>query len=701
MIVPAGKVLDESLVFSKDGGLANVFVYLQKPTFPIEPPPSNSPPKPFILIAEGERFWPHVAFVRVGRPVVFENRKTEPVNFRMAPLKNVSFNVLVKVEDHVNTQAFRHPENIPFAIRSDIHPWMQAYVLTLDHPFAAVTDEEGRFTLNGLPPGDHEFRVWHERAGYLEKKLPVTIKLGEGSRSELEYTPNRLKLTEDDVLAWGNRLLDATRIPRAIVPRPAVQQPKADDAQATVPQGANESLPKGSGERGGVSPPVPSKADTESTPNNRGADAAPLAKLVEPDDQPRTKAVERGIAFLKAQQKESGVWHGMPADGVTALVATGLLQAGVKADEPVIQKALVHLRKVEPALSYTVALQTMVFCWASPKEDAELIRRNVAWLEKAQVPDGKSRGAWSYQANPNGRGDGSCSRFAILGLDAAKKAGFEVKEETWRRVSDYWLTSQKENGGWGYTAEAPPTLSMTLAGIAGLATANRHLPRDEQSKTREAAIRKPEAFIENSLPAMPNATFVFYVLHSLERAGHLSGITRFGELDWKAEITKRLLESQHSKGFWKGANEAEGDVIATSLALLALSGQPEPKLVGYRLRFEPRDADKPFQMVSNLIESSSPPMQRTMISGGVRIEFLKPDGLKCRIEADRAIIESDARAYEDLELNPGSDVMRIECIGSVKCEDRRGDESTQLTAKRLWFDVPKNLIRTEKDGNLP
>ena len=230
VVVPAGKGLDESLVFSKEGGLANVFVYLQKPAFPIEPPPSNKPPKPFVLIAEGGKFWPHVAFVRVGRPVVFENRLADPVNFRLCPHKNVSFNVLVKMQDYVKMQAFRYSEAIPFAIKSDIQPWMQAHVLTLDHPFAAVTDDDGRFTIDGLPPGEHEFHVWHERVGWLEKKLAVTIKAGEPTRNALEYEPSHFKLNEPEVLNWGQMQIDSVRNP---IPQPRVPRALApkDDAK--------------------------------------------------------------------------------------------------------------------------------------------------------------------------------------------------------------------------------------------------------------------------------------------------------------------------------------------------------------------------------------------------------------------------------------------------------------------------------------
>ncbi|MBC7821864.1 MAG: hypothetical protein IAG10_33675, partial [Planctomycetaceae bacterium] len=312
-------------------------------------------------------------------------------------------------------------------------------------------------------------------------------------------------------------------------------------------------------------------------PNDKPVDEQRKSQISNLKSEAVKPAIERGIAFLKARQQENGTWQGTPADGVTALCAAALLQAGVKPDDSVMQKALVHLRKVEPTQSYTVALQTMVFCAASPKEDAELIRRNVAWIEKAQVAEGKTRGAWSYGLNHGGRGDGSCSRFAVLGLHAAKKAGFEVQAETWRRVSDYWLTAQKDQGGWGYTPEAGTTPTMTLAGVAGLATANRYLPNDEQTKARDAAMLKPSSYLEKMIPELPKATFALYALHSLERAGHVGGITQFGQLDWKADAIKRLLETQHPNGSWKGSNTTENELIATSFALLVLTGQPEPK----------------------------------------------------------------------------------------------------------------------------
>ena len=52
------------------------------------------------------------------------------------------------------------------------HTWMSAYVYVFDHPYFAVTDGEGKFTIKDVPAGKYELEVWHEPIG--EKLAPVT-----------------------------------------------------------------------------------------------------------------------------------------------------------------------------------------------------------------------------------------------------------------------------------------------------------------------------------------------------------------------------------------------------------------------------------------------------------------------------------------------------------------------------------------------
>ena len=108
---------------------------------------------------------------------------------------------------------------------------------------------------------------------------------------------------------------------------------------------------------------------------------------------------------------------------------------------------------------------------------------------------------------------------------------------------------------------------------------------------------------------------------------------------------------------------------------------------------------KKFQMRTNLIENSSPPMQRTEISGGIRIVAIEPDGSKWRIEADRAIIESREGVNEKFETASG--VTRIVCNGSVKLWAERGGERSQVTADSLELDLRMNSGWMNSPHKLP
>jgi plastocyanin len=47
-------------------------------------------------------------------------------------------------------------------VRCALHPWMRGYVVVFDHPYFTVTDANGGFTIDSLPPGPHTLMVWHE-----------------------------------------------------------------------------------------------------------------------------------------------------------------------------------------------------------------------------------------------------------------------------------------------------------------------------------------------------------------------------------------------------------------------------------------------------------------------------------------------------------------------------------------------------------
>ncbi len=89
-----------------------------------------------------------------------------------------------KIEKPVNMY-HRYCEDTGFIrVTSNSHPWMMGYVFVFDHPYAAVTDENGSFAIEGLLPGEYTLKIWHEGLGWQEKK----IKLSEKETASLEIT---------------------------------------------------------------------------------------------------------------------------------------------------------------------------------------------------------------------------------------------------------------------------------------------------------------------------------------------------------------------------------------------------------------------------------------------------------------------------------------------------------------------------------
>jgi plastocyanin len=44
----------------------------------------------------------------------------------------------------------------------DAHPHMSGWIVVHDSPYVAVTDDQGAFTIEGIPPGTYRVTMWHE-----------------------------------------------------------------------------------------------------------------------------------------------------------------------------------------------------------------------------------------------------------------------------------------------------------------------------------------------------------------------------------------------------------------------------------------------------------------------------------------------------------------------------------------------------------
>lgn len=188
-VCAANAIPDESLLVDrKSRGIANVFVYLRKRPENLPEDAAKPEKKSVVLERKGCRYVPHTTIVRTNQKVKVVSRDKIAHNTHFYPFKNTAYGILVPREGEVLLREFDRPEPLPMKVGCDIHPWMEAWVLVVDHPFAAVTDQDGKFKIEGLPPGLHEFWFWHEESGWLEKSYKVTVKAGQETKINLNYT---------------------------------------------------------------------------------------------------------------------------------------------------------------------------------------------------------------------------------------------------------------------------------------------------------------------------------------------------------------------------------------------------------------------------------------------------------------------------------------------------------------------------------
>jgi hypothetical protein len=66
----------------------------------------------------------------------------------------------------------------------DIHSHMNAFILVFSHPFFALTNAEGRYGIENVPPGSYNVIAWNE--GIASDPKPVAVP--EGAAAELDFT---------------------------------------------------------------------------------------------------------------------------------------------------------------------------------------------------------------------------------------------------------------------------------------------------------------------------------------------------------------------------------------------------------------------------------------------------------------------------------------------------------------------------------
>ena len=170
----------DDAVLVKDGALQNVFVYVKEG---LDPSYSfDVPTEPVELDQRGCRYMPRVFGIRAGQPLAVINDDDTLHNVHALPKTNREFNRSMPLKGERRTFTFTTPE-VMVRFKCDVHGWMTAYVGVMPHPFFAVTKADGRFDIDGLPPGSYTIEAWHERFGTRTQQ----VTLGPGQKASVSF----------------------------------------------------------------------------------------------------------------------------------------------------------------------------------------------------------------------------------------------------------------------------------------------------------------------------------------------------------------------------------------------------------------------------------------------------------------------------------------------------------------------------------
>lgn len=336
------------------------------------------------------------------------------------------------------------------------------------------------------------------------------------------------------------------------------------------------------------------------------------AKAADQLEGMRRKAVD----FLAATQGGDGSWTRREAVGVTGVIATGLLDAGMPPDEEIAARALEFLKahvqddggiyaEKSSHRNYETSIATMALVRAN--EDGRydgMIARAASFLKGLQWDEGE--GLESGDEAYGGAGYGKSSRPDLSNttffVEALKDAGIPGDDPAMQKAlifisrcqnleSEHNTTSFAptiNDGGFYYTIAAGGSSKagadsagglrsyggMTYAGLKSMIYAG--LDKDDPRAKAAYDWARSHYTLERN-PGLGQQG-LYYYYQALAKALDALKVERIVDIngqehDWKSDLTWELLGRQNENGSWVNSSDRwyEGDPhLVTAYVLMAL-----------------------------------------------------------------------------------------------------------------------------------
>ena len=136
----------------------NAVIYIEKvPGHTFNPPSEHA-----LMDQKNLTFIPHVLPVIAGTTVDFLNSDDVLHNVFTPDKCADKFNLGTWPKGEKRSYTFKTP-GCNAVILCNVHPEMEAFVVVLETPYFAVSDEDGSYRISNVPPGTYTLSIWHEK----------------------------------------------------------------------------------------------------------------------------------------------------------------------------------------------------------------------------------------------------------------------------------------------------------------------------------------------------------------------------------------------------------------------------------------------------------------------------------------------------------------------------------------------------------
>ncbi len=154
---------------AKNGG--NAVIYLDKikgKTF--EPPKEHAR-----MDQKNLAFKPHVLPILAGTTVDFMN-SDDVLHNVFSPDQCVGkFNLGSWPKGQIKSFTFKEPGCTP-TLLCNVHPEMEGYVVVVETPYYAVSEQDGSYAIKDVPAGKYTLKIWHEKLKGKDAEVDVPEK---------------------------------------------------------------------------------------------------------------------------------------------------------------------------------------------------------------------------------------------------------------------------------------------------------------------------------------------------------------------------------------------------------------------------------------------------------------------------------------------------------------------------------------------